>query len=78
MREVKKKILTKYFEEVIHDKKKFEIRKDEDDLQIGDVLILREWDGEKYTGRETRRNIEYVLRNVHEYGLMSGYVIVGW
>ena len=49
MREVKKKILPKYFEAVIHDNKKFEIRKDEDDLQKGDVLILKEWDGEKYT-----------------------------
>jgi hypothetical protein len=47
-------------------------------LQIGDTLILREWDGQNYTGRETSRRIEYVLRNVPEYGLMSGYVIVGW
>ena len=73
---IEKKILPNYFKAVIHDEKRFEIRKD--DLQIGDALILREWDGEKYTGRETSRNIEYVLRNVPEYGLMSGYVIVGW
>jgi hypothetical protein len=75
---IKKKILPEYFNEVIHDRKKFEIRKDKDDLQIGDVIILKEWDGEKYTGRETSRNIEYILRNVPEYGLMPGYVIFGW
>lgn len=28
-------------------------------MQKGDVLILKEWDGEKYTGRETSRRIEY-------------------
>ncbi len=75
---IEKKILPKYFDAVIHDKKKFEIREDEDDLQIGDAVILKEWDGEKYTGREVGRNIVYVLRDVPEYGLMPGYVIFGW
>lgn len=44
----------------------------------GDPVILKEWDGEKYTGRETSRNIVYALRDVPEYGLMPGYVIFGW
>lgn len=35
---IEKKILPEYFNEVIHDSKKFEIRKDEDDLQIGDAF----------------------------------------
>lgn len=75
---VEKKILPKYFDEVIHDRKRFEIHKDEDDLQIGDAVILEEWDGEKYTGRKVGRNIVYILRDVPEYGLMTGYVIFGW
>ena len=75
---VEKKILPEYFNEVIHDRKKFEIRKDEDNLQIGDAVVLREWDGEKYPGREVGRHIVYVLRDVPEYGLMPGYVIFGW
>ena len=75
---VEKKILPKYFDAVIHDKKKFEICKDEDDLRIGDAVILKEWNGEKYTGREVGRNIVYILRDAPEYGLMPGYVIFGW
>lgn len=75
---VEKKILPKYFDAVIHDKKKFEIRKDDDNLQIGDAVILKEWDGEKYTGRAVGRIIVYILRDVPEYGLMPGYVIFGW
>ena len=75
---IEKKILPKYFDAVIHDKKKFEICEDEDGLQIGDAVILKEWDGEKYTGREVGRNIVYVLRDVPEYGLMPGYAIFGW
>ena len=75
---IEKKILPKYFDAVIHDKKKFEISEDEDGLQIGDAVILKECDGEKYTGREVGRNIVYVLRDAPEYGLMPGYVIFGW
>lgn len=75
---VEKKILPEYFLPVIHGEKTFEIRKDEDNLQKGDTLILREWDGEKYTGRETSRSISYILRDVPQYGLMPGYVIFGW
>lgn len=75
---IEKKILPNYFKAVIHDEKRFEIRKDEDNLQIGNTVILKEWDGEKYTGRETSRNITYILRNAPEYGLMPGYVIFGW
>lgn len=41
------------------------------------MLILREWDGHKYTGRTTEALVKYVLRNVPEYGLMPGHCIVG-
>lgn len=75
---VEKKILPEYFEAIIRDKKHFELRKDEDDIQEGDAIVLKEWDGKQYTGRETGRNITYVLRNCPEYGLMNGYCIVGW
>lgn len=75
---VEKKILPEYFRSVVNGTKKFEIREDEDNLQICDVLILREWDGEKYTGKAIEKNIDYVLRDVPEYGLMPGYVILGW
>lgn len=47
-------------------------------MRIGDVVILKEWNGEKYTGREVGRNIVYILRDAPEYGLMPGYVIFGW
>lgn len=75
---VEKKILPEYFIAVIRGEKKFEIRKDEDNLQKGDELTLREWDGEKYTGRETSRRISYILRDVPKYGLMPEYAIFGW
>ena len=77
-REVKKKILPEYFEAIVQDKKKFEIRKDEDKLQIGDIVVFMEWNGEAFTGRRVKREIGYILRDIPQYGLMPGYMIFGW
>ena len=78
MKVVIKKILPKYFHDIKHNVKFFEIRKDEDDLQIGDIVIFGEWDGKKYTGARIPVTVRYVLRNVPEYGLKDGYCIFGW
>lgn len=75
---IRKKILPCYFADVKARRKNFEIRKDEDDIQVGDLLVLCEWDGTKYTGKEVSRTVKYVLRNVPEYGLAEGYCIIGW
>lgn len=82
-RQVEKKVLPEYYKEIRGHRKMFEIRKDEDNIQVGDVLVLREWDGEKYTGSKTRREVTYILRDAEEYGLMQGYCILslqtaGW
>ena len=78
MKRIRKKILPCYFEDVKTRKKNFEIRKDEDDIQVGDILILCEWDGTHYTRRELSRKVKYVLRNVPQYGLQDGFCIIGW
>jgi len=75
---IAKKTLPQYFDAVIKGNKNFELRKDEDDVQIGDAVVLKEWDGTNYTGRETGRTITYVLRNAKEFGLTDGYCIFGW
>lgn len=74
---VEKKLLPEYYEAVRKRIKTFELRKDDDDIQAGDVLILREWDGEKYTGHKLTREVTYVLRDCPQYGLMDGYCIIG-
>lgn len=49
MKAIRKKVLPKYFKDVKLRNKNFEIRRDEDDIQPGDVLVLEEWDN-YYTG----------------------------
>ena len=77
MRVVRKKIRPQYFKAVRARKKNFELRKDEDDIQVGDLLVLEEWDG-YYTGEGVFRYVKYVLRDCPEIGLMPGYCIIGW
>lgn len=75
------KILPQYFNEVVSGNKQFELRQDNRDYQIGDMLLLKEYlaDKDEYTGRESNLyKITYILRNVPEYGLMDGYCIIGW
>ena len=77
MKTIEKKILPKYFYEVAVGMKTFELRKDEDDVRKGDILLLKEWDGSKYTGKIIEARVTYVLKNCPEYGLMDGYCIIG-
>ena len=78
MKVVKKKILPEYFRVVRARNKNFEIRVDEDNVQVGDLVILEEWDGKVYTGSAVVKRVKYVLRNTPEFGLMKGYCIIGW
>ena len=43
---------------------------------IGDTLILKEWDGKKYTGREVKRTVSYIYYGDGTYGLSDGYVVM--
>lgn len=77
-KKIYKKILPEYYEAVHKIQKNFELRKDEDEVSVGDLLILQEWDGFRYTGRELYRTVLYVLRDCPKYGLMDGYCIIGF
>lgn len=57
------KIMTEHFVEVRAGRKTAELRKDDRDFRIGDVLLLREWGPKKlYTGKEVRRPITCITR----------------
>ena len=67
------KILPEYFEAVVRGIKTFEVRKDDRPYKPGDVLVLREYDAQKYTGRTCGADVLYVLRG--EY-CRDGYCIM--
>ena len=54
------KLASRYFDAVKEGLKTFEIRFNDRGYQKGDWLILREWDGFCYTGRECVRQVTYL------------------
>ena len=73
------KILPQFYDDVMKEKKCFELRKNDRDYQVGDIFLLREWTSEHgYTGRWYVNVIEYVLKDCPEYGLQDGFCIFGW
>lgn len=66
------KIYPEYYEAVINDLKKFEIRKNDRFFMVGDTLILHEWMNE-FTGRKLEAQIIYIT----DYKQRPGYVVLG-
>lgn len=67
-----------YFEDVASGKKNFEVRKNDRNFQVGDIVILREWSWNTggYTSRGTGRIISYVLAG-GKFGIETGYCVLG-
>lgn len=58
----------------------YDIRFDDRNYQPGDLLILCEYDPieQRYTGRQERRYIKHVLRDIENHGLKKGYCILSF
>lgn len=67
------KIYPEFFEAVVSGAKQFEIRKNDRNFENGDILHLREWTGENYTGRSYKVEITYIT----DYAQKAGYVVLG-
>lgn len=68
------KILPKYFKEIVNENKTFEVRKNDRKYHVGDVLILKEFNKDLFTGQYVVAKITYILDDI-EY-LQPGYVIL--
>ncbi len=68
----------KFFAEVLEGRKTFELRRDDRGFKVGDTLNLQEWNPETgaFTGCSTRRRVTYLVRDVPEFGLKPGFVIM--
>ena len=73
------KILPEYFDAVRRGDKNFELRKDDRNFQVGDIVILNLWmPGVGHIDASHPVKIKYILRDCEEFGLMKGYCIFGW
>jgi hypothetical protein len=80
MKEHELKCWPEFFVPISHRLKTFEIRKNDRDFQVGDILILEEWDpeDEDYTGRTITAFVPYIMRpgSGPTSGIKDGFVIM--
>lgn len=69
------KIAKMFFDAVDTGKKSFELRKNDRNYQIGDILELHEMSDGEETGRVTEKQVIYILEGFK--GLEEGYCILG-
>lgn len=53
-------IKSNYFNDILHNNKTFEIRRDIKNYKIGDILYLKEIENDVYTGRYLMKKIIYI------------------
>lgn len=72
----KLKILPGWYEDVVSGLKKFELRKNDRNYQVGDYIELNEFEpnSKTYTGRKCTRKITYIFTG---YMIADGYIILG-
>ncbi|WP_297512682.1 ASCH/PUA domain-containing protein [uncultured Caulobacter sp.] len=70
----------KYFAAVRSGQKRFEIRRNDRDFAVGDILVLREFDpaSDTYTGQSEERQITFLLSEEDYGGVIHGFVAIGF
>lgn len=77
------KIDKKFYHDVLHGQKRFEIRKNDREYQVNDLLVLRAYDQEarQYYDQEQHApmllRVTYMLADYECRGLRDGYVAMG-
>ena len=85
MRRIEKKTWPEYFQDILEGKKNFDLRLNDFDCEVGDILVFKEYDPEKkeYTGREVEKEIGYILKtNENDFWKKEdvdkyGYIVMG-
>ena len=72
------KILPEHFNAVFSGNKKSEIRYNDRNYRVGDILSLREWDGDcgDYSGKQVEVRVTHILDD--ERYLQNGYVMLSF
>ena len=72
------KIKEDYFYAIVRGEKTFELRKNDRDYQVGDLIHFIKPDGREYFSYSKYvHKITYILKDVPEYGLDKDYCILG-
>lgn len=63
------------YSDVVSGKKRFEIRLNDADFQVGDLLMICQFINKNFTGLDIEKKVSYIQKDCE--GLREGYVILG-
>lgn len=66
------KIAPEYYQAVLEGRKTFEIRKNDRDYQVGDTVMLREFNNEIYSDKEP---IKAKITYITNYGQLRDFIV---
>jgi|LakMenEpi03Aug12_release.lakeMendotaPanAssembly.Ray.scaffolds.fasta_scaffold3407757_1 hypothetical protein len=69
------KIRGEFYARIASEQKTFETRKNDRDFQVGDILILREFDGQQYIDYSEPLRCRVIY--ISTFAQQEGYVILG-
>lgn len=77
MKEHDLKVIPPYFDDIWSLRKTWEVRKNDRDYQVGDTLILNEFDPETndYTSKFVKAKVKYILHG-GQFGIEEGYCVM--
>lgn len=73
------KTWTQYFQDIKHNNKRFELRVNDREFEVKDILKLKEWDNtnERYTGDFITAKVDYILHG-GKFGLPENMCIMSF
>lgn len=79
MKKIELKVWMNYFEDIKDHRRNFELRYNDRNFQVGDILRLREYNEKEnyYTDRQVFRIISYILSDT-TFGLKDNWVVIGF
>lgn len=73
------KVWIDYYEDIENGKRKFDVRYNDRDFKVGDILHLREYNNIEnyYTGREVSKIVDYISTDT-TFGLKDNWIVMGF
>lgn len=71
------KIKPEYYRDVVNGDKTFEIRKNDRDYKVGDLLVMNEFRNGEYTGSNVHCIVSYLVQGSEEFGLDKDWCVLG-
>lgn len=66
------------YAKIVYGSRNFLILKQDDNLKVNNMICLREFENDNYTGRFMAKAIKHIVMGNKVDGLVDGYCVISW